>query len=249
MERAVNSMDIVLLHGWGMHSGVWQSVAGRLAEEFRVTVIDLPGYGRSETISNYSSAAIVEEIVRVVPEHAMWIGWSLGGLIAMKVALCYPNYVDKLICVASTPKFLATKGWPGVDISLLQAFSQQLEIDYEGTLMRFLRLQFYGGVFDKKMLQWLKSTLCRYGRPTIQTLNAGLTILETEDFWQDLANLHCPLLYLLGRMDRLVPVQIAEILPQYKQTIDTVIFPKASHALFISHEDQFITEVRRFYYA
>ena len=41
--------DLVLLHGWGLHAGVWESTAAELAKSWRVTLVDLPGHGRSPT--------------------------------------------------------------------------------------------------------------------------------------------------------------------------------------------------------
>jgi pimeloyl-[acyl-carrier protein] methyl ester esterase len=39
--------DLVLLHGWAMHSGIWSSVRSQLAQYFRLHLIDLPGHGAS----------------------------------------------------------------------------------------------------------------------------------------------------------------------------------------------------------
>ena len=40
--------DLVLLHGWAMHSGIWRDVRERLARHFRLHLVDLPGHGRSD---------------------------------------------------------------------------------------------------------------------------------------------------------------------------------------------------------
>ncbi len=40
--------DLVLLHGWGLNSGVWHCIIDRLAPHFRLHLVDLPGYGRSK---------------------------------------------------------------------------------------------------------------------------------------------------------------------------------------------------------
>ena len=47
VERRGDGPDLVLLHGWGMHGGVWDELVPRLAARFRVHVPDLPGHGRS----------------------------------------------------------------------------------------------------------------------------------------------------------------------------------------------------------
>jgi pimeloyl-[acyl-carrier protein] methyl ester esterase len=238
--------NIVLLHGWGVYSSIWQFVAARLAEEFKVTLVDLPGFGRSQTLSDYSMNNILEHLLLVAPPKAAWIGWSLGGLIATRFALTYSSRVSKLICVASSPKFVKERGWPGMDISVLQEFNQQLQVSYEVTLRRFLLLQFYGMTLNREMIRWFELNLFLCGKPSITTLNAGLTILETEDLRCELANLSCPIFYILGKTDVLVPSRIAIPLSRLGQNIQSVVFPKASHALFLSHEDKFLTEVRRF---
>ena len=44
--------DVVLLHGWGMHSGVWEDVVEALLDHHRVTVLDLPGHGYSRAFGS-----------------------------------------------------------------------------------------------------------------------------------------------------------------------------------------------------
>jgi len=39
--------DVLLLHGWGMHSGVWENVVEGLRDDYRITMLDLPGHGYS----------------------------------------------------------------------------------------------------------------------------------------------------------------------------------------------------------
>jgi pimeloyl-[acyl-carrier protein] methyl ester esterase len=211
--------DLVLLHGWGMHSGVWQRVALKLSETFRVTLIDLPGFGRSPVLSDDSVSSIIKHILEVAPLKATWIGWSLGGLIATKIASNFPERVTKLICVASSPKFLQEANWPGLAADVLEKFANQLHHDYEGTLNRFLLLQFHGLVVEKDMMQWLQSNLFKYGKPTLHTLTTGLLMLNTLDCRNEIKNIACPIEYILGRLDTLVPAKIVEDLPALSSNI------------------------------
>lgn len=245
-ETTGQGPDIVLLHGWGNHSGIWQFVIEELAKEFRVTTIDLPGFGQSDMISDYSTTTIAKHLENIVPAEAIWVGWSMGGLIATKFALLYPHRVKKLICVASSPKFLKEEAWPGMEAALLGKFSQDLDVNYEATLKRFILLQFYGVTVNKEIIHWFNSNLFLHGKPELAALNAGLKLLESEDLRSELINLNCPLLYLLGKMDTLVPKKIVEALSMLKENIRSVVFEKASHALFISHQNEFLNEVRSF---
>lgn len=238
--------DIVLLHGWGIHGGIWQYVIEKLAEEFRVTVIDLPGFGRSKAVSNYSIENIIDLILQIVPTRAIWIGWSLGGLIATRTAALFPDRVHKLICVGSNPKFIKEGNWPGVNYGLFDKFAAALNKDQEATLVRFLMLQFYGMSLDRNLFKWLGLNLFLYGKPSLETLNASLDLLVTLDLRNDLKSMHCPILYLLGELDRLVPVKLQHTLQHEFPNIKTVVISKASHVPFITHEKDFLHEVRSF---
>ena len=86
--------DIVLLHGWGMHSGVWEDVVELLMDSFRVTVMDLPGHGYSrEMIPGHDLQNLCHAVSERAPSQAFWVGWSLGGLVAQQAALETPERV------------------------------------------------------------------------------------------------------------------------------------------------------------
>ena len=73
--------DIVLLHGWGVNSAVFEPLKSALAE-YRVHYVDLPGFGHSSHINGTIDdwvAALAEQL----PQAAIWLGWSLGGLHAL----------------------------------------------------------------------------------------------------------------------------------------------------------------------
>ena len=94
--------DLVLLHGWAMHSGIWGSVRSQLAKYFRLHLVDLPGHGVSPTPWIHGPDALKnmsEMIMDSLPEHSIICGWSLGGQIAMKLALDMPERINKLILV------------------------------------------------------------------------------------------------------------------------------------------------------
>ena len=73
--------DLVLLHGWGLHSLVWDAVMPALLEQFQVTVIDLPGFGRSPVPGgDYTLDYLVEHVLAVAPE-----GHGLPGPLPLDV--------------------------------------------------------------------------------------------------------------------------------------------------------------------
>ena len=88
--------DLVLIHGWGFHSGIWNRFARALSLHHKVTIIDLPGYGASNMIDNeYTLTNIIESLTPHLPRKATYLGWSLGGLITIKLTAMHPEKVTR----------------------------------------------------------------------------------------------------------------------------------------------------------
>jgi pimeloyl-[acyl-carrier protein] methyl ester esterase len=67
LETFGQGKSIVLVHGWAMHTGIWREFAQRLAENYRVICVDLPGHGRSEAIDPFTLERISAELVNIIP--------------------------------------------------------------------------------------------------------------------------------------------------------------------------------------
>ena len=109
IEKIGQGEPLVMIHGWGMHSDMWMQARDLLGQNFELHLIDLPGMGHSENIDVYHLHTVAEKIAEKMPAHAYVLGWSLGGLIATKVAVMTP--VKKLILVGSTPCFVQRDDW------------------------------------------------------------------------------------------------------------------------------------------
>ena len=68
--------DLVLLHGWGLNAEVWQSIVPRLSAQFRLHLIDLPGYGRSQGFTAMTLDEMAEQLLPSL--HCAWL--VAGGI-------------------------------------------------------------------------------------------------------------------------------------------------------------------------
>ena len=132
--------NLVMLHGWGMNSAIWEDIVLALAADFQVTLIDLPGHGDSSwTGSALDLNAWVAECVAAAPTSAIWVGWSLGGTIALAAALTTPQLIRAVVMVTATPRFLRSEHWPhGLQPDILGRFQDTLQTDWNETLGQFL---------------------------------------------------------------------------------------------------------------
>ncbi|ORM67792.1 pimeloyl-ACP methyl ester esterase BioH [Pantoea rwandensis] len=235
--------DLVLLHGWGLNAEVWQNIVPRLSPHFRLHLVDLPGFGRSQGFGALTLAEMAQQLLPHLPERARLLGWSLGGLVASHIALTQPERVSGLISVASSPCFTARGDWPGIKPETLESFQQQLSHDFQRTVERFLALQTMGTENARQDARQLKEVVLSQPMPSVAVLEGGLAILRQDDLRDALDTLTVPFLRIYGYLDGLVPRRAAEELDARWPDSPSVMIEKAAHAPFISHPDEFCQQI------
>ena len=232
--------NLALIHGWGMHGGVWDGVRSALAQNFRLHLVDLPGYGASPALESCHLESLARAVAAALPEKTHVCGWSLGGQVALEMALLFPEQVDRLVLTATTPCFAAREDWPwAVRREVLLEFAAALETDYEGTLKRFLALQARGDDDARAVLKRLRESLFVNGRPDAGALRAGLNILLESDLRDRAAAVRAPTLLLHGERDLLTPPGAARWLAGRIAGARLEVVAGAAHAPFLSHPAEF----------
>jgi len=234
--------NLVLIHGWGMHGGVWQPIARKLADYFNLHIVDLPGMGFSNPVEPGTLDAMAEKVIEILPPNADVCGWSLGSHVAMRVALMQPDKMRRLILVAGTPRFVNNDDdWHlGIDAEVYQRFAVSVSQDYQNTLMRFFSLQCMGAEDARGTIKQLRKSFAERPVPTQGTLQKALRILLENDMRSDIANLKKPVLLIHGDKDRLVRVQAGHWLAQHLPFGHLRVIAGAGHAPFLSHQNQFV---------
>ena len=230
-------IPMVLLHGWAMHGGVLAPLVEALEELCTMHVVDLPGHGHSRDCGlPLEPRACAAAIAKVTPP-AIWLGWSLGGIIALTAALEMRLQVRGLALLCATPRFVRDASWPfGADGELVHQLATDLETDYHATIERFLALEAMGSADPRAELRHLRTLAFARGEPDLRVLQEGIRILETTDRRAALPDLRVPSAWISGRRDRLVPPQaMAWSASQCGGSYDDI--PQAGHAPFFGHAD------------
>lgn len=241
IETQGSGPDLVLLHGWGLHGGVWGTLLPRLTADFRVTRVDLPGHGQSrDTPMTADLRQVAQHVLASVPANATWLGCSLGGLVALRAALDAPKQIRALVLANTTPKFVTGTDWTAaMPPEQLREFAGGLAGDYRETLLRFLSLQVRGDESARASLRRLREALFVRGEPDTASLAAGLELLRVSDLRQELDRLSLPCLVIAGGYDRLTPAAAGEALAKGISGARYACIPKSAHASFISHGEDF----------
>jgi pimeloyl-[acyl-carrier protein] methyl ester esterase len=240
VERRGSGPDLVMLHGWGMNSAVWSEFADRLADRYRLWLVDLPGHGQSEYSGQQTLVDWARACLTAGPPEGVWLGWSLGAEVALQAALQAPERVKALVSLCGTPRFVQAEDWTAAMArQTLDQFISASRHDHRKTLERFLALQVRGSEQARENLRALKQRLRSKPDPDPSALDAGLALLKTVDLRHRLSRLDCPTGWLFGERDTLVPAAVAGSLRERRLPGGwTEIIPGAAHAPFLSHPDE-----------
>jgi pimeloyl-[acyl-carrier protein] methyl ester esterase len=264
VESYGSGAPLLLIHGWGMHGGLWGEVVSNLAQDFCVQVVDLPGHGLSgkwETESAQSACgthspltahhspidAIVAELsARFAPPLTV-CGWSLGGQIALRWAQLEPQKIQRLMLVSSTPCFAQRADWlEAMPLDTLAEFAAALTDNPTQTLRRFVALQTRGSDNERALLTRLRNELFVHGEPDVSALQSGLEILRDCDLRDALPNITQPALVIAGERDTLTPPQASEYMAMHLPHAKLSLIQGAAHAPFLSHPEIFVEHLKKF---
>lgn len=216
---------LVFFHGWGFSHKIWLPLAHQLRDRFQLFLVDLPGTGATP-ISSWE--VFKEALLQQLPPRFVVVGWSLGGLYAMRLAIEEPARVDQLIAFSSSPRFIQEHGWPGVPLETFRQFFVKLKENPLLTLADFVALQ--------SRNQYIFKDAC----PRIDGLEHGLTVLETWDLRNFLPVFTKPASFLFGRLDSITPPETIEAMQALYPQFEYRLIKKASHMPFLSHEQEVI---------
>lgn len=260
-------VPLLFIHGWGMHSGMWGGVLEKLAEYFMVSAVDMPGHGYSDAgngeerrekgktkpcpfplpPSLFTLDVIVDQLSSQFPGPLTVCGWSLGGQVALRWAMKYPQQVSRLVLVSSTPCFVQRADWScAMAAQTLSDFAAALQQDYAATLRRFLALQVRGSEQEREILLALRQSLMSRGEPDLAALQAGLEILNDADLRAGLPGVCQKTLVIAGDRDTLTPLAASQFMSNTLPGARLATIAGAAHAPFLSHPEEFVKRMMEF---
>lgn len=227
----MNTPSIVLVHGWGFDSSVWQTLQIHL-KETNTIAIDLPGYGEQKgNHTEWQINHLAEDLIARTPENAIWIAWSLGGLLALYIAANKTTHITALLTIAATPCFTQKPNWDcAMNAETFTSFKQSYVDDKEQCLKSFRSLVSFGA--DSNIIKQTHSQTCDANSAT---LLAGLQLLEQTDLRSSLKKIKCPSKFLFADNDVLIPANTYKHPDLQSGSNETLLINNASHALPISH--------------
>ena len=239
---------LLMIHGWGVNSEIWVSLVDELKLFASVYLIDLPGMGGSSSISPYTLDNIAKEIKANVPIKKFNIlGWSLGGQVAMSLAIRMPEFVEKLILMSTTPCFVEKKDWSyGVNKQFFSNFEMEAKENLNNTLMKFFLIQTRDIDDSKNVMRFLKNEFIEIRDENKSGMQLALNVLKETDLRNEVQKIDKPTLIIAGDKDRLTSSKASIWL--YEKIKGAILkeIKGANHMPFISHRETMAESVKKF---
>lgn len=273
---SIQPEPLVLIHGWGCDSKIWQAVLPELTQYLNVITIDLPGFGESDFFQatpnqiasseqqvsldtslnvclDASLESYLDSILDVLPERCSLMGWSLGGMLATVLASRHPSRFTNLITLASNPTFVQKKGWlSAMPKKTFAAFFEMFQQQPADCLKRFHGLQCQGDQHERNVLKALKALVNQDTSLQGNDKNShlawlrGLELLTEIDNRDAIASLEVRGLHIFGEVDQLVPASAADILSGLNANQQVDVLESTGHIPHLSCPDVLTSKVIEF---
>jgi len=225
---------LVLIPGWGSSSTVWAAIEPALALHFHIHYVEL--MSPELCAEPHSLAMLLDSIAKQLPDNSVVLAWSLGGMLATKIAVQYKNKISKLIVAGTNISFVETDAWkPAMAQDVFAKFVESFTLEPEKTKKRFLSLQVQGEQDKKRLVRKLQDVSSLDGENQSYTYFL-LQLLGDLSLLDDLHNLDVPSLFIFGEQDALVPcvaaagvAELAENSGNENIQVETVTAAHAPH--------------------
>jgi len=248
-ERQGGGEPLLLIHGLGYARWGWEPVLPGLAERFDVISFDNRGIGESAAPPGpYTVEEMAADAVQVLDEagvdRAHVVGTSLGGMVAIELALSYPERVDGLVLACTTPGGPNAHPMPKRTVALV-ALAATLEPPV--ALRRFVENALAPATPERRpelVEEILAHRLAAPQDPVawVAQASAGATF----DRYECLAEIEAPTLVQAGTEDVVVDPRNSELLEQHLPDARLELHPGTGHLFFWEEPERFVASVTRF---
>ena len=219
---------LVMIHGAGGHSRVWQTQIHLLNGPLNTLALDLPGYGESSgeagTDLNGYAEWLIKALRGIFRDPPFLMGHSMGGAIVQKAALLEPELMRGIILVGTGPR-----------LQVAPVFLEGLRKNFEKTVDTIMGFAYAPGA---------DSTLIKEGAKLMKEAGASVvygdfSACDRFDVRNEVGRIKLPCLILCGDEDKLTPPSLSKKLNESIEGSRLEIVPSAGHMVMIENHKAF----------
>jgi pimeloyl-[acyl-carrier protein] methyl ester esterase len=221
--------NIIFVHGWASGPYVWLHQVSHFKNKHKVT---------APRITDYDS--IKEFILRQDSGEICLVGWSLGGMVSLKLASELKGKVKSLVLISSTPRFISSEDFAcAIPSQVVEKIYNRIKIDLAGTLDWFYKFCFNAHERSHNSFAEISKVAGDFIEPINQdTLLEGLEFLMNTDLRPVLKDIDIPVLVIHGDQDRVCPPAVARFLVENIKNAKMHIIENTGHAPFLTQPDR-----------
>lgn len=226
---------LLFVHGAGANGAMWHEVAEQLGRRYWSLALDLPGHGRSTgpgspTIGGYS-AQVEELIEQLAPGRAVVVGNSMGGGIALQLALDCPQKLRGIGLVGT-----------GARLRVLPEIFETIRADFPAAVKKIAGFALSGHRSDE-MVRQMEQEL---GRSDPQVIYDDFLACDRFDAMGRISQIQLPTLVVCGRQDQLTPLKYSEFLVSQLPRATLRVIEACGHAPMIEQPAQLSQALEEF---
>jgi 2-succinyl-6-hydroxy-2,4-cyclohexadiene-1-carboxylate synthase len=246
---------LMLLHGFTQDRRAWNAVRDGLRRIGPTVAIDLIGHGASpkpDDVAAYRVEACLEQLEGVLAAlrlpRAWWVGYSMGGRVALQMAVHKPERVAGLVLASATagiPEAAARAERMRADEVLAQripGWGMEAFVDY------WLELPLFEGLKRLPRAQWQGQRRQRLANSPVGLANSlrGMGSGAMPSLWERLRDVHVPALVLAGELDEKFAALGKSLVAGLPEG-NLAIVPDTGHALILESPQRFLSAVLGFF--
>ncbi len=238
---------VLFLHGFLGNHTEFHSVSSRL-EQFNCMAIDLPGHGKTQETWEYSlpntAEAIVELLTQAQIDQANLVGYSMGGRLALYLALTYPDRFPKVVIESGSPG-LKTARERSQRIQHDHELANRLEADFQQFLRDWYNMPLFRSFaahpnFEQIVQERAKNNPLELAR-SLREMGTGMQ----PSLWKTLESHRQPILLIVGECDRKF-IEINQEMAALCPTAELVIVSDCGHNVHFEKPEEFVDRLQHF---
>lgn len=243
--EGARARPLICVHGVGSYLEAWDGVVRVLDPDFRILRFDLRGHGQSMRVKGrYEIGDFVGDLLALA-DHAGFVefdlaGFSLGGLIAQRTALDYPQRVKRLVLI-STVAGRNDDEQARVKARLAALTSSDRGAHYDASLNRW-----FTEAFQTANPELMQSLRARNAANDPECYAAAYRVLAETDLGPELGWIACPTLIMTGEEDQGSNPRMARFMHEKIRGSQLAILPGLRHSILQEAPDQVASHIGNF---
>ena len=251
-EREGTGYPLILLHGFTGSSIDWKPHREVFASHFDVIVVDLPGHGRTKSSADkFSMSDVAAELIILLAELKLnvvnLLGYSMGGRLALYIAVHYPHLINKLVLESASPglkteeeRLLRQKSDEQLACRIEQQGVQSF-VDYWETISMWESQK----NLPDNIRTDLRTQRLQNSAAGLASSLRGMGTGQQPSLWNNLATMSRPTKLIVGALDRKF-TDIAIEMQQHLPTSELTFVSHAGHNIHLEQPDTFNDMVIKF---